>query len=47
MDFKSKCEKIKKLESEARKLQKEIAKEIESQIPELFFSNGLKSIPEN
>ena len=45
MDFKSKCEKIKKLESEARKLQKEIVKEIESQIPELFFSNGFEIDP--
>jgi hypothetical protein len=40
MDFKSKCEKIRKLESEARKLQKEIANEIHSQLPDLFLSNG-------
>lgn len=45
MDFKSKCEKIKKLESEARKLQKEIANEIHSQLPDLFLSNGFEIDP--
>ena len=45
MDFKSKVEKIRELDKESRKLQREIVAEIESQLPDLFLNNGFELDP--